>query len=485
MEVVSTFLRLYLSCVDVHIARFQTRDYSIISSRMTTTQAASHDSHDDDGETSSASEDSAFSSGYPSPSRASDKIFSTVGKRSAPSSGFALPPSQRSRKSETSSNNLQARWSPGASSRSNSPDVTGGNPGFEAGQKHQYERRQLPRLAALETFHRKEQTPQSYQPHRSHDFGPTVEHDTQRQHQQLHHPRNHPHHHGGARSGSSAHTSLQSRNGTPMQLPPLLTARVSSPSSSIPINSTGINIHQQPTTKKSAPASSPTTDDTCTRSSQSLSPSGLRLSPTAFPLPRSVHAHQQQQQQHSQQQEQRQQEEPNRHHFRRETDSYYNNQFFHNTTTEGAQRQSQRGPSSGIGAQTRWLPSTERRQVPRIEALCETTAAAAAAPVTSSPGPSLASIQHNKRWDPPAWPEPTTSRASAGRTSEHAAFRGDGGHGSQSDRVWGSPPVASGAWTDRRYPQQQQQQRQSQQQQKEYRRHSRPVQHSTNEVCLG
>ena len=100
-------------------------------------QVASQDSNDDDGETSSASEDSALSGSYPSPSRSKTRVPGA--KTLEPTIVFGNELSKRTRLHPDS----QPKWSPATDSNSAAGIFrTSGNTPV----------RQLPRMAALETF---------------------------------------------------------------------------------------------------------------------------------------------------------------------------------------------------------------------------------------------------------------------------------------------------------------------------------------------
>lgn len=182
---------------------------------------STHDSNDDDGETSSASEDSATSAGYPSPplARPATTAMRQSGKRAQPSASFCLPPAQRSRIQPQKSDNdasLPAGWSPAV-------NVANKVAGVACSTRDSP--RQLPRLAALERLPKQGEAAQK----------------------SLEHDRN-----------AYAHTSTTA---SPMQLPPLLGAARHVPNSTSSSSATS-----------SSPLSSPTLHSVCSSSSGPPSP---------------------------------------------------------------------------------------------------------------------------------------------------------------------------------------------------------------------
>lgn len=117
--------------------------------------ASTHDSNDEDGETSSASEDSSTSAGYPSPQARGRR----PSKRAEPCAGIRqLPPAQRARLQLKETESLvHARWSPASSG------YAVATPPATVAQERDSPR-QLPRLAALEETcqqHQQQQIPQN------------------------------------------------------------------------------------------------------------------------------------------------------------------------------------------------------------------------------------------------------------------------------------------------------------------------------------
>lgn len=184
---------------------------------------APHDSNDDDGETSSASEDSAPSGGFPSPSRSKARPRVHSAKRPEPPTGFRDGLSKRS----CPMADPQPKWSPVSDSC-----TTDGNTFRTSGN---IPARQLPRMPALE------QSPleQSQHQHRllSHRH---MHHDPQRtqcRHQQPPPlpPQFHP-------SQESRHLPAVGSHGptsgiigaVPMQLPPLSMVRPPVPRPPVP-----------------------------------------------------------------------------------------------------------------------------------------------------------------------------------------------------------------------------------------------------------
>ncbi|CAN0372304.1 unnamed protein product [Pylaiella littoralis] len=197
---------------------------------------ASHDlSTYDEGDTSSASEDSAVSS-YPSPAMGVKAAAAPVpqvisyNKRAAePSASFNLPPSQRSRTTAPSLPRKQSGWQPVSGgtfdsgiSVSCSPTTTAAS---QQQQQQQQQQRQLPRLAALETMlSSRTQLQGKQQPQQEHQ---QQLHKHRQQPQQLFHQQQH--HAGQQEYPVGAHRSttptirapMQRSNIPTMQLPPL------------------------------------------------------------------------------------------------------------------------------------------------------------------------------------------------------------------------------------------------------------------------